>query len=82
MSDLDHPRVFFLTDSAGAINLAWGYLSNIDGVPWAAATIEGARSAVPATMLRLDPLLLEEQRDGETDEQFFVYRSARPPKFA
>jgi len=58
----------------GDFNIGWGYLAIINGVPWLAATSEEAKSQIPATMIRLDPRLLEEQRDTEKDEQFFLYR--------
>lgn len=72
--DTDNPRVFFRTEAGAALNLSWGYLCIIDGVPWLAATPEEAQSRIPATMLRLDPQHLEAQRDSETGDQYFLYR--------
>jgi hypothetical protein len=71
--DNDHPRVFFPSDSL-CDSPTFGFLFIIDGVPWAAKTLEDARGRVPA----LDPRLLEGLPEQPTGEKQFQYRGMVP----
>lgn len=75
--DNDHPRVFFPADSPGEA-VTFGYLFIIDGVPWAALTLEDARAGVPAIPSPLDPQFLEGQPELPSGEKQFQYRGIVP----
>jgi hypothetical protein len=85
MDDPNHPRVFFPSesrfpfpsDSPGEY-VAYGYLFIVDGIPWAAKTLEDARAGVPAIPTQLDPQLLEEVPSSGSQPRHFRYRGLAP----
>jgi hypothetical protein len=75
--DNDHPRVFFPSDSPGDF-ITVGFLFMVDGVLWAAKTLDDARAHVPAIPISLDPKLLESLPDTKQGELQFKYLGLVP----
>lgn len=75
--DPDHPTVLVRLHMRGegtGMQVYYGYLSIIDGVPWLATTLDDARSKVTGLMQRLDPQKLDMSHDGPEGAPQWTYQ--------